>query len=261
MLVVNSFGLRDDEYTRDKPPGTFRMALLGASVIMASGTDQPLSFEALTEARLNREPVSDAFSRYEILNFAVAGYGFLQFAAVAEQKVFQFQPDVVVMGALSGDHAVSNNAFAEMLAANVPLHPEVVSIARRAGIKPSSGAVEIRRKLRTSSALGELRAWSYRRIADLSRMNGAIPVLMFIPRLESDEYEPGFEVMSKDARAAGMVVIDLRGVYDGFTRDQLMYHRRDVHPNPLGHKLIAERLYREIAAHAAELGMTQTRTP
>ena len=261
MLVVNSFGLRDDEYTREKPSGTFRMALLGASVIMASGTDQPASFEALTEERLNREPISSAYSKYEILNFAVAGYGFLQFAAVAEQKVFQFQPDIVIMGALAGDHAVSRSAFAEMLAKNVQLHPEVIAIARRAGITPSSGAVEIKRKLRTSRALDELRAWSYRRIAELARRNGAIPVFMFIPRLESDEYEPGFMAMSNDARAAGMVVLDLRGVYDGFARDQLMFHRRDVHPNPLGHKLIAERLYKEIAAHAGELGITPARTP
>jgi hypothetical protein len=228
---------------------------------MASGTDQPLSFEALTEERLNREPISGAYSKYEILNFAVAGYGFLQFAAVTEQKVFQFEPDVVIMGALAGDHGVSNNAFAEILASNVQLHPEVIAIARRAGIRSSSGAVEIKRKLRTSRALDELRAWSYRRIADIARQNGAIPVLMFIPRLESDEYEPGFGAMSKDARAAGMVVLDLRGVYDGFNRDQLMFHRRDVHPNPLGHKLIAERLYKEIAAHAGELGVTQAGTP
>ncbi len=261
IIVTNAFGLRDDEYTLEKPDNTFRMALIGASVIMASGADQPKSFEALTEQRLNREHPSPAYSKYEILNFGVAGYGYNQFAAVAEQKVFRFSPDVVIMGALGGDHGVSRRSFAELFASKIPLDPELVAIARRAGIDHSTGGVEIRRRIRTTGVLDEVRAWSYRRIADLSRKNGAIPVFMYLPRLESDEYPPGFEEMSRDARAAGMVVLDLRGVYDGFKRDQLMFNPRDVHPNPLGHELIAERLYKEIKAHDAALGLGEARQP
>ncbi len=255
-LVANSFGIRDKEYSQVKPPGTYRIALIGASVIMASGADQSLSFEALTEARLNREPPSTSHSKYEILNFAVAGYGFQQFVAVTEKRALKYQPDVLLIGALAGDHGVSQRGIAELASKRIRLDPELAAILADAGIGKSAGIVEITRKLKTGNTLGKIRAWAYRRIADRCRAAGVIPVFMYIPRLESDDYPPGFDEMSADAKAAGMPVLDLRGVYDGRPRSEFMLGRRDdVHPNHVGHQVIADRLYTEILSHAFELGL------
>ncbi len=254
-LVTNSFGIRDQEYSAIKPPRTYRIALIGASVIMASGTDQKRNFEALTEEHLNREPPSRAYTRYEILNFGVAGYGFQQFVRVTD-KALKYQPDVLLVGALAGDHGVSYNGIAELAARRIPLDPELMTILQDAGIGRSSGIVEIKRKLKTGNTLGKIRAWAYRRIAEKSRAAGVLPVFMYLPRLESDDYPPGFEEMSADAKAAGMRVLDLRGVYDGRPRaDYMIGPRDDVHPNPAGHRVIADRLYTEILAHSSELGL------
>ena len=94
--------------------------------------------------------------------------------------------------ALAGDHAVSVTTLAELAAKRVPLDPELTAILRRAGIGPSAGIVEIKRKLNSSYTMEWVRSCAYRRIATLCRENGIIPVFMYIPRLESDEYRPAF---------------------------------------------------------------------
>ena len=254
-LVANSFGIRDKEYAAIKPDSTYRIALLGASVIMASGADQTTSFEALTENRLNSERPDNRYRSYEILNFAVAGYGFHQFVIVAERKALRYQPDVLLIGALAGDHDVSINGIAELAARGVSLDPGLTAILRQAGIGEDAGMVEIKRKIRAGGTIGRIRRWAYQKIADECRRNGVIPAFVYIPRLESGEHPPGFDEMAADARGAGMVVMDLRGVYDGVARSDLMFHRRDVHPNALGHRMIADRLYRAIGEHAGELGL------
>ena len=133
-LTTNALGIRDREYPAVKRPGTYRIALIGASVIMASGADQNRSFEALTEDRLNAERPDERFSNYEILNFAVAGYGFHQFVLTTERKVLRYDPDVLLIGALAGDHAVTRTGIAELAAKDVPLDPELTAILRQAGI-------------------------------------------------------------------------------------------------------------------------------
>ena len=255
-LIANALGLRDKEYSPTKPAATYRIALIGASVIMGSGADQRTTFEALTENRLNAEKPDERFNNYEILNFGVPGYGFHQFVIVAEQKALRYQPDVLLVGALAGDHAVSLTGIAELEANGVRLDPELTAILRRGGIGERAGIVEVKRKLR-SNTLAEIRRWAYRRIADACRKNGVIPAFVYIPRLESDEYPPGFDEMAADAAAAGMVVMDLRGVYNGVPRSELMFHRRDVHPNARGHRMIAERLYQALHQRSAELGLTE----
>ena len=50
---TNRWGMRDREYTREKPPGTFRIAVLGSSVTMGSGVGDGETFESLAERALN----------------------------------------------------------------------------------------------------------------------------------------------------------------------------------------------------------------
>ena len=44
----------------------------------------------------------------------------------------------------------------------------------------------------------------------------------------------------------GVVVIDMRDVYQGYDEKTLMTSARDVHPNAEGHRVIAARLLREL---------------
>ena len=52
---TNSAGLRDDEYTLEKPTGTFRIVVLGSSWTMGSGVANADTWHSQLEAKLNAE--------------------------------------------------------------------------------------------------------------------------------------------------------------------------------------------------------------
>ncbi|MHB9154683.1 MAG: SGNH/GDSL hydrolase family protein [Endomicrobiales bacterium] len=88
---VNSFGMRDREYSRAKPAGVFRILLLGDSICQLGRWHEYLE-EALNLDR----PV-------EILNAGVSAWGLNQYYLYLKHKGLQFEPDLVLIGLCLND--------------------------------------------------------------------------------------------------------------------------------------------------------------
>lgn len=92
---INSLGMRDRERTVARPARTVRIALLGDS--MTAAQQVPL---ADTMAQVMEREVSRALARQgrraEVLNFAVGGYSMAQMYLTLREKVWKFQPDIVM---------------------------------------------------------------------------------------------------------------------------------------------------------------------
>ena len=89
----------------EKPPGTFRIAVLGASMDMGWGVTYQETYSHQLEEWLNRHGRRqgiDSGRRFEVLNFAVAAYSPLQRLETLRRKALAFQPGP---GDLLGDHA------------------------------------------------------------------------------------------------------------------------------------------------------------
>ncbi|MBN1355725.1 SGNH/GDSL hydrolase family protein [bacterium] len=97
---TNSRGMADDEYSVSKPPGTYRVAVLGDSVSMAYGVPHKDNYHSLLEQRLNSP---DSALVFEFLNFAVGGYGLPQYVAMLEHKALPFDPDMIMVGVYLND--------------------------------------------------------------------------------------------------------------------------------------------------------------
>jgi hypothetical protein len=95
-VTTNSWGMRDREYTLEKPAHTYRMALLGDSHTLGSGVNDEEVYSWLVEERLNRESPVDGGLSYEILNFAVPGSGPIHKLATLEDRALRFRPDAVI---------------------------------------------------------------------------------------------------------------------------------------------------------------------
>lgn len=89
QITINSHGMRDREHDLRKPPGTFRILVLGDSFMEANQVPFEESFPALLEARLGR-PV-------EVINCSVSGWGTDDELTYLMRYGFQFQPDVVLL--------------------------------------------------------------------------------------------------------------------------------------------------------------------
>jgi lysophospholipase L1-like esterase len=103
-LHINSRGLRDHEYSLEKPRGTFRIVGLGDSVMFGWGVREEESYLAVLERRLSSLP--PPHPRFEVLNFAVPGYNTAIEVAVLRRKAVAFRPDAVVVHFVNNDFAV-----------------------------------------------------------------------------------------------------------------------------------------------------------
>lgn len=98
---TNSLGFRDTrEYTLAKPPGTFRILVLGDSVTFGHGALYETSYPFLLEQRL-REWRPDV--KWEVWNLGVPGYNTAQELAQLHQVGERYAPDLVIVGFFLND--------------------------------------------------------------------------------------------------------------------------------------------------------------
>ena len=92
-VKTNSHGLRDKEYSVQKPENTFRVAVIGGSFTFGSGVEIENTYHSRLEDRLNNESED---LRYEFINFGVSGYTMRNKLATLKYKVLEYDPDLVL---------------------------------------------------------------------------------------------------------------------------------------------------------------------
>jgi hypothetical protein len=247
LLSVNSHGMRDREYALEKPPGTYRIAVMGASYVMGSGVENDETFEALCEERLNAERPLEGIEAFELLNFSVGGYSPLQRMATFELVALDFSPDMAVYVAHENENFRIARQLASARVRGMPIpYPDLQALVDRAGM-PADVSIEAYET--GLDAVGdEILAWCYRSMVEACRANGVRPVWVLLPTLEMHGVPAELAWLSDMAREAGFEVIELFGVYGKQDLFSLRIADWDYHPNARGHALIAERLYAELTA-------------
>jgi len=105
---INSHGFRDRERGLNKPPGVYRVAVLGDSGTEARQVDMDKTYTALTEKELNRRRCMGE-GEVEVLNFGVPGYGTCQELLLLRERVWKFSPDLVVLQVFTGNDIFNNH--------------------------------------------------------------------------------------------------------------------------------------------------------
>lgn len=95
-FTSNSFGYRGPDITLDKPPGTVRIAFVGASTTIGA-YDFPFSFPELVGHWLNRwAEARGPAVRIEVINAARTGVDSHSAAAIVRDELLPLEPDLVV---------------------------------------------------------------------------------------------------------------------------------------------------------------------
>lgn len=248
QLVINSFGMRDQEYSQEKPAGTFRIALLGSSHVMGSGVNNNETFEALLENQLNDDNDGSRYSQLEILNFAEASRNVVHQLYLLERKVAAFQPDAVFLVGHPQDKTILARDLTQiaMSGAEIPWTTLRDTFAEADLADQTAAAVERRLK----PHLDDILAWAYRSIAEETRRQGAHLYWVLLPMIYEQEgtWEPASRFRTLEE--LGYTILDLTGVYDGHDADQLRIATWDNHPNVRAHQLISGSLYEQLGAQA-----------
>jgi len=257
VVRTNRWGMRDRDYSLHRPPGTFRIALVGPSTAMGSGVEQDESFEARLEERLNAEARQRGSGSIEILNFGVAGYSALHMLYQLDRKVFAFEPNMALFIGHAIDMERASRYWIEMMRKGIaPADPFLDALASRTGMHAGVGPNEARRRMKRHAA--ELLQWVYGTFVERCRERGVEPVFVYMETItdlnEAWRAADRAEVLAI-AQEAGFPILDLTGAYGNHAPRALWIAENDGHPNALGNRLLAERLYSLLKARRHEFGL------
>ena len=107
-IKINCAGLRDREHSLQKPPDTYRIAIVGDSYAEALQVPLEDAFWAVLENKLQACPAFDG-RKVEVINFGVSGYGTAQELLTLEQEVWAYQPDMVLLAVTTNNDITDNS--------------------------------------------------------------------------------------------------------------------------------------------------------
>jgi len=107
-VATNSQGLRDRERPIAKPPGTYRVAILGDSMSEALQVDVERTFWRLLEQRLEACGFRSA-KHIDVINLGVSGFGTGQALRILQTRGLAYQPDLVILAFFPGNDVRNNS--------------------------------------------------------------------------------------------------------------------------------------------------------
>lgn len=219
---------------------------------MGSGVANDEVYESVLEEMLNRKHPDSQYSSFEILNFSVYAYGMVHRAIITETKLSQFDPDMVIVPVYSSEDDRLLRHMTLTVENNLPIpYPDLREIVERAGVSPWMGQDWIRERLRPY--VGDILEWSFRKIKADCERHGWRLVILFLPATTDKDDKHAKDRLGrlrKFAVDAGVEPVRLENIYGNYKMSELKVAPPwDTHPNALGHKLIASKLYEFLLQH------------
>jgi lysophospholipase L1-like esterase len=253
---ANSQGYDDEEHSIEKPPGTFRIVVIGDSIAAGHGVGSRDSFCRLLENELNNGLPG---GQCEVIVLARSGYATSQELVLLRNEAFQYGPDLILWSYVLNDPAdpLYHDASGDLRMVYEPkIH--ILHLLRQAwfglreAIRTRGGPQEYHKRLHYAY-------WDQvaENLGEIGRLCGEhqVPVVFLLhPILEADR--PSFDDSAlldlyenlKDlAERSGLVPVDLREAFRDCVPAELNFRDDPWHPNALGHRLIAHFLRRRLA--------------
>jgi hypothetical protein len=104
LVETNRWGFRDRDRILEKPPGMFRIALVGDSVVegVHVNPDQVMNIQ------MEKLLLQQGYHNVEVMNFGIEGIGTTQELIMYKDRIRRFHPDLVVLTV--SDNDVMNNS-------------------------------------------------------------------------------------------------------------------------------------------------------
>ena len=264
-FTTNAFAMRDRPYARAKPPGVFRIALIGSSIDMGWGVGTDETYENRLERWLGTHAERRGLPRrFEVLNFAVAAYGPAQRLEAARRKAAGFDPDLVLYSATLLDPRLLELHLCGLIQNRVDPRYEFLRRAiADARLTDADLARDSRGDLRhreTIKAKLKPVLWpaidgSLATLAADCRSAGLPLACLIVPRVGKADAPAararGVASYKEIAARHGIPVLDLSAAFDEHDPASLEIAAWDDHPNAQGHKLLFLALARALVQDPA----------
>lgn len=261
-IEINSKGLRDREFSYDKPGNTTRILLLGDSVTFGAGIGINETYEKLLEREFKENGTN-----LEIINAGISGYQLSQEVSYFFEEGFKYNSDIVAIGIVLNDIEEVNpleaqkvwfgeenkNSLALFVRDNCRSCKFIYSLIH--------DMVQNREKYNQIYFEKEYSLWqgesfdSYRKKIsalnkNLTSQNKSLLLIAFpYTQQFSSSRDYGSLPQQKLANLSkenNISFVDLLPFLDRKDYEKYYFSGDNVHPNAEGHKLIKDILYQEI---------------
>src|SRR5713226_1812300 len=243
--TTNSVGMYDREYTAEKPPHTWRIALLGDSMALGPFGH---NYESLLENRLNETQLTPDIQKFEVLNFAVGGYRITQVMETMVEKAARFRPDVymVAITSVSVSHRWSYH-IGHLMQRKIDLKYDFLRrVIGNAHVQPTD-SLETMDKMLTPFTPTVFQ-WCLEQMKEQASKQGAKMVILLVPEpIQPDLLAVQFTQARQIINKTGLPVIDLLDTFrESKNLIQFRVSRDNLHANARGHEMFFENLYHKI---------------
>jgi len=259
---TNRWGMRDRDYSLQKPPGTLRIAAVGASHEMGSGVEEEQVFLSLLEDDLNAQrPLS--FEHYEVLNFSVAGFSLLQRREMILHRTLDFEPNIAMLAMHNADSEARllalwvNERFIELV--HEPGRERLAALVDRLDLRPDMQREDLQARL--LDHMTEFLDWYFEDLGRQLRAAGVLPVVAYVPETQEIPDAEGSRTMLAAAERAGWVTVNIYDAYQGAVTSEIQLRPWDFHPNVVAHRLLADRLYEAFVGQVSGPILNQAARP
>jgi len=270
-IHVNAAGMRDDrEFSRPKPPGVFRVVVLGDSFTFGGKVQVEDTFPSVLERELHASAPS---RRFEALNLAVPGYNTEQEMLSLKEEGLSYEPDLVIVNFVLNDAAPMRQLVPENSRVPLPLRKilkrfDLVQLAY-AFSKGMSAAMHAKEFGETENH-AELAAGSpgweraraslaeIRRLASENHAGSMVVIWPMLVELNADyPYRAKHRLVADECQKLGIPVFDLLQVFQGRDPATLWASREDRHPNVIALSMAAKAVSRELTIRGLAPGSIQ----
>ena len=237
---TNGLGYRGPEVSRRKPPGTFRVVVLGSSNTMGHG----VADEDTYARRLERWLADRAGPgrRVEVVNLAVSGDSPTQRLLRLRDETPGLDPDWILCDITALDFSLEEQHLRWAVGKGVEIPFDFVREALAGSkVNADDSTDEFHKKL--NPFLRAMLDRTFEGWALEARRIGAPLTVVILPRADSKTESPGLFQLFRDlADRHKLGRVDLSDAFDRLELDEYRIAPWDHHPNALGHRLIFARL-------------------
>jgi hypothetical protein len=261
-IRINAAGFRDEwDYPTAKPPGTYRVVVLGNSFTFAGKVALADTAPKQLETLLNQ---SDPSRHYQVLNGGIPGYHTEQELLLLEERALAYQPDLVILNLTLTDALPMGQLAGK--SSHIPL--PIRQALKRFYLVQFAYASYVR--LKTIASAGTFKAdadvapmaegtpgWQRAKgaLAQFKRLtseNDAQLLLVIWPMFDSLDdhypYEVQHALVFQTCQDLGIPVLDLLPTFIGKTTALLWVGTDDHHPNRLAQQLAAVAIFKALLA-------------
>ena len=249
-VSINSEGLRDREFSFEKPPDVYRVMMLGDSTTFGWGVRQEDTAAKFLERKLNGD-LPPRYNRVEVMNTGVGNYDTVQEVTYYETIGWKYHPDLVVLVFFINDPEpvpvekkgfLIDRSYLIAFATN-----RIDGVMRHAGVRPDW-------KTYYASLYDDNRPGfqackkALISLATSTRSHNAQLLVAILPELhqingDSYPFKPAHQKIKNVMIAENVPVVELiDGLKDHGPEESLWVTALDDHPNAKANNLVSDQL-------------------